>query len=79
MTPQRAPQALHQFCPSASHNTATKPLLRCDETGLKPRCARMISIKRWGAIMLEIIINLFYRQSCKTALCAIRRQHHIWV
>jgi len=39
----------------------------------------MISIKRWGAIMLEIIINLFYRQSCKTALCAIRRQHHIWV
>jgi hypothetical protein len=38
----------------------------------------MVSIKQWGAIMLEIIINLFYRQSCRAALSAIRRQHRIW-
>jgi len=38
----------------------------------------MASVKQRGAIMLEIIINLFYRQSCRAALSAIRRQHRIW-
>ena len=35
-------------------------------------------VKQRGAVMLEIIINLFYRQSCRAALSAIRRQHRIW-
>jgi hypothetical protein len=38
----------------------------------------MASVKRRGAIMMEIILNLFYRQSRKAALSAIRAQHHIW-
>jgi len=31
-----------------------------------------------GFDLLEIIINLFYRQACRTALSAIRRQQQIW-
>jgi hypothetical protein len=38
----------------------------------------MASIKQRGSIMLAFLINLFYRQSCKTALSAIRKQQHIW-
>jgi len=56
----------------------TKPFCGHDETGLKPRSARMAPVKQRGAVMLEIIINLFYRQSCRAALSAIRRQHRIW-
>jgi hypothetical protein len=56
----------------------TKPFYRGNETGLKPGSAPIASIKQRGAIMVAFIINLFYRQSCKTALCAIRKQQHIW-
>jgi hypothetical protein len=28
--------------------------------------------------MLDIIISLFYHQSCKASLCAIRAQKHLW-
>jgi hypothetical protein len=38
----------------------------------------MALVKQRGAIMLEIILNLFYRQSRKAALSAIRAQQHIW-
>jgi hypothetical protein len=31
-----------------------------------------------GSIMLETIIGLFYRRSCKTALSAIRLQKYLW-
>jgi hypothetical protein len=57
---------------------STKPFYRCDETGLKPGSDRLASIKQRGSIMLGIIINLFYRQSCKAALSAIRMQTRIW-
>jgi hypothetical protein len=48
------------------------------EIGLKHWSAGMASIKQRGSIMLDFILNLFYRQSCKTALSAIRMQHRIW-
>ena len=56
----------------------TKPFYSRDEIGLKPKSDPLTSIKRRGSIMLGIIINLFYRQSCRAALSAIRRQNHIW-
>jgi hypothetical protein len=31
-----------------------------------------------GVDMLDIIISLFYRQSCKASLSAIRLQKHLW-
>jgi hypothetical protein len=55
-----------------------KPFSGRDETGLKQGFARMCPIKQRGAIMLAFIINLFYRQSCRAALSAIRRQNRIW-
>jgi hypothetical protein len=57
---------------------ATKPFSHRDETSLKQGFARMALIKQRGAIMLAVIINLFYRQSCRAALSAIRRQNQIW-
>jgi hypothetical protein len=74
------PPLRRTVCPLAPEgcDQRTKPCCGRDETGLKPRPVRMGSVKQRGAIMLEIIINLFYRQSCRAALSAIRRQRHIW-
>lgn len=49
-----------------------------DETRLKPTFAGFAFSQIAGSIMLGIIINLFYRQSCRAALSAIRMQSRIW-
>jgi len=49
-----------------------------DETGLKPTSGGFVFSQIAGSIMLGIIINLFYRQSCRAALSAIRMQSQIW-
>jgi hypothetical protein len=38
----------------------------------------MVSDQTMESIMLDIIISLFYRQSCKASLSAIRFQKHLW-
>jgi hypothetical protein len=50
-----------------------------DEILLKPAFDRLRSFKKRGSIMLGIIINLLYRQSCRAALSAIRMQNHRWI
>ena len=50
----------------------------CDETRLKPTSGAFVFSQIAGSIMLGIIINLFYRQSCRAALSAIRLQRQIW-
>jgi hypothetical protein len=56
----------------------TKPVSARDETSLKPGFAQTAMIKQRGSIMVALIISLFYRQSCRAALSAIRMQNHIW-
>ena len=72
------PDGLPPRPPRGVWPSGRNPCCGRDETGLKPRPVQMGSVKQRGAIMLEIIINLFYRQSCRAALSAIRRQRHIW-
>jgi hypothetical protein len=55
----------------------TKPFYSRDEIGLKPRSDRLEAIKQEDSIMLGILINLLYRQSCRAALSAIRMQTRI--
>jgi hypothetical protein len=50
-----------------------------DEILLKPAFDRLRSLEKRGSIMLGIIINLLYRQSCRAALSAIRMQSHRWI
>jgi len=38
----------------------------------------MISDQTTGSIMWDILIRLFYQQSCKTSLSAIRAQKNLW-
>ena len=49
-----------------------------DETRLKPTSGGFVFSQIAGSIMLGIIINLFYRQSCRAALSAIRMQSQFW-
>jgi hypothetical protein len=56
---------------------ATKPFCRQNETRLKPMSARLLGDPTRGLIMVAFIINLFYRQSCRAALSAIRMQSQI--
>jgi hypothetical protein len=56
-----------------------KTVFNRDETRLKPTFAGFVFSQIAGSIMLGIIIiNLFYRQSCRAALSAIRMQSRIW-
>jgi len=56
----------------------TKPFFGAYEIRLKRRCTPMVSDQTMESIMLDIIISLFYRQSCKASLSAIRFQKHLW-
>ena len=49
-----------------------------DEAHLKPTSGGFAFSQIVGSIMLGIIINLFYRQSCRAALSAIRMQSQFW-
>ena len=53
-------------------------IFRTDEAGVKRRCAKVRAIKQRGSVMLDIIISLFYRQSCKASLSAIRTHKHLF-
>jgi hypothetical protein len=56
----------------------TKPFFEADEAGLKPRSAPIVGDQTMESIMLDIIISLFYRQSCRASLSAIRMQKRLW-
>jgi hypothetical protein len=56
----------------------TKPFFRTDEAALKRRCATISPIKQRGSVMLDIIISLFYHQSCRAPMSAIRTHKHLW-
>ena len=49
-----------------------------NEAHLKPTSGGFAFSQIAGSIMLGIIINLFYRQSCRAALSAIRMQSQFW-
>jgi hypothetical protein len=49
-----------------------------DEARVKPTSGGFVFSQIAGSIMLGIIINLFYRQSCRAALSTIRLQSQIW-
>jgi hypothetical protein len=56
----------------------TKPFFRGHEIRLKRRYTPMVFDQTMESIMLDMIIRLFYRQSCKASLSAIRFQKHLW-
>jgi hypothetical protein len=56
----------------------TKPFFGAYEIRLKRRCTPMVSDQTMESIMLDIIISLFYRQSCKASLSVIRFQKDLW-
>jgi hypothetical protein len=56
----------------------TKPFSRPHEAGLKPRCGPLVADQTTESIMLDIILSLFYRQSCRASLSAIRMQKRLW-
>jgi hypothetical protein len=56
----------------------TRPFFRGHEIRLKRRCTPMVPDQTMESVMLDIIIRLFYRQSCKASLSAIRFQKHLW-
>ena len=56
----------------------TKPFFGAHEVRLKRSCTPMVSDQTMESTMLDIIISLFYRQSCKASLSAIRFQMHLW-
>jgi len=62
------------FC----HRQPDETIFRTDEAGVKRRCAKVRAIKQRGSVMLDIIISLFYRQSCKASLSAIRTHKHLF-
>jgi hypothetical protein len=49
----------------------TKPFFGAYEIRLKRRCTPMVSDQTMESIMLDIIISLSYRQSCKASLSVI--------
>jgi hypothetical protein len=73
--PNKRPGATLQTIPKSS---TTKPFFRFDEIRLKLRAAHNCGWSDNGVEMLDIIISLFYRQSCKASLSAIRLQKHLW-
>jgi len=57
---------------------ADETVFNRDETRLKPTFAGFLFSQIAGSTLLGIIINLFYRQSCRATLSAIRMQSRFW-
>jgi len=73
-----AEQTARRDAANHSKELHNETIFRFDEIRLKLRAAHNCGWSDNGVEMLDIIISLFYRQSCKASLSAIRVQKHLW-